>query len=152
MSDRMRDQAARSRRAMTRGLGDEPGFTLVELLIVMLVLALLAAIAMPSFYGQRDKARDAEAKQTLTTAQLAAETYALDNDGSFSGVTVADLAQIEQTLNGTPLTVLAAGPRTYKLEVVSGSNSVFSLERTAAGTERSCDPPGAGGCEAVGTW
>ena len=39
---------------MTRGLGDEPGFTLVELLVVVLVLALLAAIAMPSFYGQRD--------------------------------------------------------------------------------------------------
>lgn len=152
MSNRLRKRGTRSGCGTIRGLRDEPGFTLVELLIVMLVLALLAAIAMPSFYGQRDKARDAEAKQTLTTAQLAAETYALDNDGSYSGVTAADLKQIEETLNGSPLTVLAAGPRTYKLEVVSGSTSVFVLERTASGTEHSCDPPGTGGCEAVGTW
>jgi len=152
MSNCLRKKGARSGCGMIRRLRDEPGFTLVELLIVMLVLALLAAIALPSFFGQRDKARDAEAKQTLTTAQLAAETYALDNDGSYSGVTAADLEGIEETLTGSPLTVLAAGPRTYKLEVVSGSTSVFVLERTASGTEHSCNPPGTGGCEAVGTW
>jgi len=152
MSNRLRNRGTRSGCGTINVLRDERGFTLVELLIVMLVLALLAAIAMPSFYGQRDKARDAEAKQTLTTAQLAAETYALDNDGSYSGVTAADLEGIEETLTGSPLTVLAAGPRTYKLEVVSGSTSVFVLERTASGTEHSCNPPGTGGCEAVGTW
>ena len=54
----------------------ESGFTLVELLVVMLILGLLAAIAIPSFFNQRDKARDADAKTQVRTAQTAMETYA----------------------------------------------------------------------------
>jgi type IV pilus assembly protein PilA len=152
MSNRLRKKGTRSGCGMIRGLRDEPGFTLVELLIVMLVLALLAAVALPSFFGQREKARDAEAKQTLTTAQLATETYALDNGGRYTGATAAALTQIEETLTGSLLTVVAANPKTYRLQVVSGSSSTFYLERTATGSERTCVPAGSGGCEADGTW
>jgi type IV pilus assembly protein PilA len=59
----------------------ESGFTLVELLVVMLILGLLAAIAIPAFFNQRDKAHDADAKTSAQTAQTAIETYATDNDG-----------------------------------------------------------------------
>jgi len=150
MRTHLREHTSPSR--VIRRLKPQPGFTLVEVLVVMVVLALLAAIALPSFYSQRDKASDAEAKQTLTTAQLAAETYAIDNDGRYTGATPAELAQIERTLSGSPLTVLAAGPKTYRLQVVSGSTSVFYLERAAGGTQHSCNPPGTGGCAADGSW
>ena len=43
---------------------DESGFTLVELLVVMLILGLLAAIAIPAFFNQRNKAKDADAKRS----------------------------------------------------------------------------------------
>src|SRR3954471_11214368 len=92
----------------------ESGFTLVELLVVMLILGLLAAIAIPAFFNQRDKAHDSQAKVYDRTAETAMETYATDHQGSYDsdnagGATVTALKTIEPTLNGaTNLTVAPA--------------------------------------------
>src|SRR5688572_32041783 len=83
--------------------GSEAGFTLVELLVVMLILGLLAAIAIPSFFNQRDKAKDADAKAGVRTAQTAIESYATDNGGSYLAATAADLEAIESTLTDVDL-------------------------------------------------
>jgi prepilin-type N-terminal cleavage/methylation domain-containing protein len=57
----------------------ELGFTLVELLLVMLILGLLAAIAIPSFFRESDKAVDSSAKAQAKTAELAIEIYATED-------------------------------------------------------------------------
>ena len=72
-----------------RMASEESGFTLVELLVVMLIIGLLAAIAIPAFFNQRDKAYDANAKEQARTAETAMETYATDNGGVYTGVTTA---------------------------------------------------------------
>ena len=58
----------------------EDGFSLIELLVVVLVLGALAALAFPSFVNQKGKANDTEAKNNLQVTQRAMETYFLDHD------------------------------------------------------------------------
>src|SRR6478672_10998405 len=76
----------------------EAGFTLIELLVVMLILGILAAIALPAFFNQREKAGDAKAKETVHTAQVAIETYATEHNGSYEGANNEELHKIEPSL------------------------------------------------------
>ena len=79
---------------------EEAGFTLVELLVVMLILGILAAIAIPAFFSQRDKGYDSDAKANARTVQTALETYAVDNDGKYNTAPIdRHCAAIEGTIN-----------------------------------------------------
>jgi type IV pilus assembly protein PilA len=151
----------------TRSQG-EAGFTLVELLVVMLILGLLAAIAIPSFFNQRDKAKDADAKEAVRTSETAMETFATDNDGAYTGATGGDLEGIEATLTDAPNPVAVSLPanaphstavagdnadNSYSVEVESETGNIFYISRHNDGTtELTCDTGGEAGCPSSNVW
>lgn len=68
----------------------EDGFTMIELLVVMIIMAILVSAGLAFHFGARERASDATAKANIRTAVAAFEAYHGDNEG-YNGMTVAGL-------------------------------------------------------------
>ncbi len=133
----------------------EGGFTLIELLVVMLILGILAAIALPAFFNQKDKAGDAEAKEVAHTAQVAMETCYTDL-GTYDGCdSIAVLDDIEPTLTGSTTVTFPEGVADgdgYRIDVESDTEGQeFSVVNAAGALTYPCTVEGEGGCP-TGGW
>ena len=101
------------------------GFTLIELLIVIIIIAILAAIALPMFLSQREKAKDASVKAAVHTLQVGVQSYAVDHGDAYPSS--GDLSALQGGyVDAWPKDPFAGGSMAYSATADPGSYAYVS--------------------------
>ncbi|HEX2196939.1 MAG TPA: prepilin-type N-terminal cleavage/methylation domain-containing protein [Actinomycetota bacterium] len=111
---------------------NEGGFTLIELLVVIIIIAILAAIAIPVFLKQREKGWKSQAESAVKNAATAMESYGTENGGSYAGA-VPDTNYFDSTASAATNKLVANGLKmapAVNVAVLSSDTSGYCLAAT----------------------
>ena len=130
-------------KAIRKRMDREEGFTLIELMVVVLIIAILIAIAIPTFLGARKRANDRAAQSNLRNALTAEKTYFTDAQvytsvgtqlSSVEGSLVWRTGAVVATANPGDVYVEAPSASVVCVSVKSASGSYFGIRDDASGT------------------
>jgi type IV pilus assembly protein PilA len=119
-----------SKLAARRRDGEE-GFTLIELMVVVLIIAILIAIAIPTFLGARQRAQNRAAQSSLRNGLTAAKTIFTDQE-DYTLATSAALGGVEPSLTFNDAATASTGPNV--LSVKTTTNNVLLAGLSKSGT------------------
>jgi type IV pilus assembly protein PilA len=106
---------------MARRRSEEEGFTLIELMVVVLIIAILIAIAIPTFLGARERAQNRAAQSSLRNALTAAKTLYTDNN-DYTAANATALLGVEPSLTYNASGVASTGPKNISVNAVDASH------------------------------
>jgi type IV pilus assembly protein PilA len=116
-----------------RKLRDDDGFTLIELMVVVLIIAILIALAVPTFLGLRNRAQDRSAQSDLRNGFTAVKAFYTDLE-SYAGFDAADGEAIEPSLTWADSATPAIGP----VGVAGVTATTVVLNRQSASGQSFC--------------
>lgn len=126
------------RRFFWRNVRDERGFTLIELLVVVVIIGVLAAIAVPTYVGQQDRARDTAAQAQLRTAATAQQLFYAQED--VFADTVAELAPYGFRQGDQEVTVRSGEAASYCMDAPGGGADFFKITANSGRPEPGACP------------
>jgi prepilin-type N-terminal cleavage/methylation domain-containing protein len=104
-------------------LRDERGFTLVEILVVIILVAILSMLALSAYIGYRERAHDAAAQENIHRLVPSIQGYFVDHD-SYSGMTIADLTTSYDS---------SIDPGLFSLGSVAPTQSTYCVHSSSSG-------------------